>query len=106
MQLPKYQFKIKIFRKWIRIECVERESSVELSVTDSGNGIPLETREKLMQPFFTTKVIGKGTGLGLSISKGIVESHEGSLRVDAESPHTRFVVTIPKKHAKNLTLAA
>jgi signal transduction histidine kinase len=72
-------------------------TSLEVSVTDSGKGIPKAIRDKLMQPFFTTKGIGKGTGLGLSISRGIVHSHNGVLEVDTSCPNTRFVVRLPKR---------
>jgi len=63
---------------------------------DSGKGIAKQFRDKVGQPFFTTKQVGHGTGLGLSISKGIVEAHGGHLSRDAECEHTRFVVTLPK----------
>ena len=63
---------------------------------DSGKGIAKQFRDKVGQPFFTTKQVGHGTGLGLSISKGIVEAHGGRLNLDAECEHTRFVVTLPK----------
>jgi signal transduction histidine kinase len=68
-------------------------------VTDSGGGIPENIRDKVGQPFFTTKQVAHGTGLGLSISKGIVEAHGGHLNLDVECEHTRFVVTLPKAMA-------
>lgn len=68
---------------------------IVITVTDSGPGIPLDIRDKIMQPFFTTKEIGKGTGIGLSISKGIMEKHKGELYLDQESERTRFVVKLP-----------
>ncbi len=83
--------------KWIKISAREYSGSVEISVTDSGAGIPPEIAEKILQPFFTTKGVGVGTGLGLSISKGIMESHKGRLYYDPGSTHTRFVVTFPKQ---------
>jgi C4-dicarboxylate-specific signal transduction histidine kinase len=55
--------------KWVRIEACEHGNCIEISVTDCGNGIPEPLREKIMEPFFTTKDVGKGTGLGLSISQ-------------------------------------
>jgi len=67
----------------------------ERSATGSGRGIPEKIRDKLGQPFFTTKVVGQGTGLGLS-TRGIVEAHGGSLRLDPDCEHTRFVVILPK----------
>lgn len=82
--------------KWVTVELVDTGEYIEISVTDSGQGIPTEIREKIMQPFFTTKEVGKGTGLGLSISCGIIFSHKGKLTVDSKSQHTRFVITLPK----------
>jgi PAS domain S-box-containing protein len=82
--------------KWVKIECAESNGCLILSVTDSGNGVAAELREKIMQPFFTTKEVGKGTGLGLSIAKGIIEGHRGTLRYDEQSKNTRFVVILPK----------
>jgi signal transduction histidine kinase len=85
--------------RWIKIEVAKKQDSVEISVTDSGNGIAPSTQDRLMQPFFTTKGPGAGTGLGLSISKGIVEQHRGSLRLDRASANTRFVITLPRPSA-------
>lgn len=73
----------------------------QLIVKDSGNGICIETLEKLFVPFFTTKEIGKGTGLGLSISKGIVEEHEGDLDYQKLDGHTAFILTLPKHRKSN-----
>lgn len=86
--------------KWIEVAVERSGDSLELSVMDSGNGIPANVREKIGQPFFTTKEVGKGTGLGLSISRGIIEAHGGQLRIDSECPHTRFVITLPITAAK------
>jgi PAS domain S-box-containing protein len=83
--------------KWIEARASGDDSYVYLSVSDSGPGIPASLRSQIMMPFFTTKDVGKGTGLGLSVSAGIVESHQGSLTLDAASPHTRFVIRLPRK---------
>jgi PAS domain S-box-containing protein len=80
---------------WIRIETHSENGTAILTVTDSGNGIPLEIQQKLMQPFFTTKEIGKGTGLGLSISQGIISEHGGKFYYDSKSANTRFVIELP-----------
>jgi PAS domain S-box-containing protein len=82
--------------RWIKISVELVAAFVEISVTDSGPGIPPEIISKLMQPFFTTKGIGKGTGLGLSISRGIIEKHSGNFFIDATSPNTRFVIQLPQ----------
>lgn len=82
-------------KKWVRVRAERRENKIRLSVEDSGPPIPSAIREKIMQPFFTTKEAGKGTGLGLSISHGIVAAHGGKLWLDPQSAHTRFVVELP-----------
>ena len=87
--------------KWIQIEANDLGSKVELSISDSGPGIPNEVKEKIFQPFFTTKAIGKGTGLGLSISKGILSKHGGSLRLDDQFSNTRFMLVLPKEQSKD-----
>lgn len=69
---------------------------VEISVRDSGPGIPVELQEKIFQPFFTTKEFGRGTGLGLSISRGIVQDHGGTLRLEEADRSTCFVVSFPR----------
>lgn len=82
--------------KWIEISIRGTDEQAELTVTDSGHGIPTAIREKIMQPFFTTKEVGKGTGLGLSISRGIAGQHNGLLYVDEKCPNTRFVLKLPR----------
>lgn len=81
---------------WVTLQILEQTETVEISVTDSGPGIPIEVQKKMLQPFFTTKPVGKGTGLGLSISKGIIESHHGKLFVDNNCKNTKFVIVLPK----------
>ena len=88
----------KLETKWIKVSAKTTGTHVVLSISDSGLGIPESIRSKLMEPFFTTKEVGKGTGLGLSISKKIVESHGGTLQIDAASPNTCFVVSLPLTH--------
>ena len=69
---------------------------VEISVKDNGDGIPQKVKDKIFQPFFTTKPTGQGTGLGLSLSYDIVKAHGGEIKVNTqEGNHTEFVVQIP-----------
>ncbi len=66
-----------------------------LKVIDNGNGIPIGIKEKITEPFFTTKPPGEGTGLGLSISKSIIDKHFGTLNVQSRKGHTEFTITVP-----------
>jgi two-component system NtrC family sensor kinase len=69
---------------------------VVIEVADTGPGIPPEIREKIFQPFFTTKPAGEGTGLGLSLCRNVVEEHKGTLALESEpGPGARFTVTLP-----------
>lgn len=71
-------------------------SRVEISIKDNGAGIPDAIREKIFQPFFTTKPTGEGTGLGLSLSYDIItKGHGGTLRVlSEEGEMTEFIITL------------
>jgi signal transduction histidine kinase len=69
---------------------------IEISVKDNGSGIPEHIKEKIFQPFFTTKPTGQGTGLGLSLSYDIVKAHGGELKVDSrEGQGTLFNISLP-----------
>jgi signal transduction histidine kinase len=81
--------------RWIELRAEQLGNMVRISITDSGNGIPAEVREKIFQPFFTTKPVGQGTGLGLSVSAGIMQAHGGKIWVNAAAPHTEFVFSLP-----------
>jgi PAS domain S-box-containing protein len=71
-------------------------SYAQLSVEDTGTGIPREVQEHLFEPFFTTKEDGKGTGLGLSIAYTVVQQHQGVIQVDSSpGAGTRFTILLP-----------
>jgi two-component system, NtrC family, sensor kinase len=72
--------------------------SVEIRVRDNGTGIPPEVKDKIFNPFFTTKPAGEGTGLGLSISHDvIVKQHAGSIEVDTQpGEFTEFRIILPR----------
>ena len=76
-------------------------SSVEIRIRDNGTGIPPEVKDKLFNPFFTTKPAGEGTGLGLSISHDIiVKQHGGSIEVDTQpGEFTEFRIVLPRAAA-------
>jgi signal transduction histidine kinase len=72
---------------------------VRVSVCDSGPGIAASIRERLFEPFATTKPPGSGTGLGLHISHSVVARHGGRIDVESEPGRTCFVVTLPARSA-------
>jgi signal transduction histidine kinase len=74
-------------------------NTVEIRIRDNGTGIPSEVKEKMFNPFFTTKPAGEGTGLGLSMSHDIVvKQHEGKIEVQTEpGSFTEFIITLPRK---------
>jgi len=68
---------------------------IQISVKDNGNGIPESIKEKIFQPFFTTKPTGQGTGLGLSLSYDIVKAHGGELSVETkEGEGSEFIIQL------------
>jgi signal transduction histidine kinase len=76
-------------------------NKVEIRIRDNGTGIPLEVKEKMFNPFFTTKPAGEGTGLGLSMSHDIiVKQHGGTIDVETEpGTFTEFIITLPRTAA-------
>lgn len=84
-------------KQQIHIAVKDLENFVEVSVKDSGPGIPAGLRERIFQPFFTTKEVGRGTGLGLSVASGLIQAHGGRLTFESSGEGTRFVITLPKK---------
>ncbi|MFW6243527.1 MAG: ATP-binding protein, partial [Desulfovibrionales bacterium] len=82
---------------WITISSNRAGNSVEVSVSDTGTGIPEAVRPKIFDPFYTTKQVGKGTGQGLAIAhKVVVEKHHGEILVDTEAGKgTTFTIRLP-----------
>ena len=69
---------------------------VEIKVKDNGPGIPENVKQKIFQPFFTTKPTGQGTGLGLSLSYDIVKAHGGEIKMEtSEDSGTEFTIQLP-----------
>src|SRR5919112_1637283 len=80
----------------ITVRTASEDGRVLVEVSDDGPGIPDDVRERIFEPFYTTKDVGEGTGLGLDISyRVIVEDHKGDIRVLSEPGDTRFQVRLP-----------
>jgi len=87
----------KLPERWIRVGAESKGELVRITVTDSGKGIPEDVRDRIFEPFYTTKPSGMGTGLGLHISHSLAAQHGGSLTIDPAHPNTRFVLTLPRR---------
>jgi signal transduction histidine kinase len=88
------------FRPVLKVTTADLGEAVEIKVRDNGTGIPPDIKDKLFQPFFTTKPTGEGTGLGLSISYDIItQQHGGTITVDSEpGAFTEFTIHLPRSH--------
>jgi signal transduction histidine kinase len=86
------------FKPTLKVTTRNLDDAVEVRIRDNGVGIPAEIKDKLFQPFFTTKPTGEGTGLGLSISYDIVtQEHGGTITVDSQvGEFTEFTVQLPR----------
>ena len=86
----------KSYEPTISVSTKKINNEVVISVSDNGNGIPDAIKEKIFQPFFTTKPTGQGTGLGLSLAYDIVKAHGGNLLVTTkENEGTEFTIQLP-----------
>ncbi len=84
-----------IAAKTTEVKSPSDDIGVQISESDNGTGIPPEIKDKIFQPFFTTKPTGEGTGLGLSLSYDIVKAHGGSIKVNSqENVGTVFIIEI------------
>ncbi|NQZ12428.1 MAG: response regulator, partial [Algicola sp.] len=80
----------------ITINCRLKAQIIEISIKDNGCGMTDETKNKLFEPFYTTKGVGEGTGLGLSTAFGIVQKHQGEMSVESkQGVGTTIVVELP-----------
>jgi ligand-binding sensor domain-containing protein/signal transduction histidine kinase len=86
------------FMPAVRVASKNLPGKVEIRIRDNGNGIPASVREKIFNPFFTTKPAGVGTGLGLSLTYDIItQEHKGTIAVETkEGQFTEFILTIPR----------
>ena len=82
----------------IKITVTEENDDVRIVISDNGPGIPDNKKQKIFEPFYTTKDVQEGTGLGLSITFGIIKKHNGSIEVvDNEPSGTQFIISLPKR---------
>jgi signal transduction histidine kinase len=80
------------------VSTTKLDNKIEIRVKDNGPGIPKEIKDKVFQPFFTTKPTGQGTGLGLSLSYDIVKAHGGEIRVETKQKvGTQFIISLEIK---------
>jgi signal transduction histidine kinase len=84
------------------LEAGGSDDAIQITVSDNGPGIPDDIKDKIFQPFFTTKPTGQGTGLGLSLSYDIIKTHRGELKVESNVREgTTFIIRLPlKNHSK------
>jgi signal transduction histidine kinase len=88
----------------VRIAAERGGLGVRLSVEDDGPGIDPNVRDRLFEPFVTTKEVGKGTGLGLAVCRGLVEAIGGSIELDENVTRgARFVVELPTARSPTAT---
>jgi signal transduction histidine kinase len=86
------------FTPTVSVQTFQDNGQVVIRVADNGPGISDTVRQKIFQPFFTTKPTGQGTGLGLSISYDIVtKGHGGTLSVDTQPGNTVFTIRLPRQ---------
>jgi len=84
------------FMPAVTVSTKKTEDSIEIRVSDNGNGVPQKVIDKIFQPFFTTKPTGQGTGLGLSLSYDIVKAHGGEISIETkEGEGSVFMITLP-----------
>ncbi|HVM88970.1 MAG TPA: ATP-binding protein [Puia sp.] len=84
------------YKPLVSVQTQKSENSVYITVNDNGNGIPEAIKEKIFQPFFTTKPTGSGTGLGLSLSYDIIKAHGGKIKAETKDKEgTKFIIQLP-----------
>jgi two-component system NtrC family sensor kinase len=85
------------YKPVLSVTTAQKGNGIEITVKDNGTGIPKAIKDKIMQPFFTTKPTGEGTGLGLSLSYDIVvKGHGGTINVETEEGNgATFIIRLP-----------
>jgi polar amino acid transport system substrate-binding protein len=89
------------FQGMITISTTEKDSYLIININDNGGGMDELTQQKVCDPFFTTKGVGSGTGLGMAISFGIIEEHDGMLKISSTLMQgSDFSIYLPVKNAQ------
>lgn len=93
------------YKPLVSVQTKKVIDKIEIKVVDNGNGFPELIKEKIFQPFFTTKPTGEGTGLGLSLSYDIIKAHGGEIKVETKEARpddpvgwgdgTAFIIVLP-----------
>jgi len=78
----------------LTIRTNREENTVTIEIEDNGPGIPDDIKDKILQPFFTTKKGTQGTGLGLSITNDIVKAHGGNMDIHSQLGKTIFTISL------------
>ena len=95
-ELPTFERLATLYEPTVSVSTKKVGDKVEITVSDNGNGIPEKVKDKIFQPFFTTKPTGQGTGLGLSLSYDIVKAHGGDIKVESKDGEgTEFIIQLP-----------
>ncbi|MEP7323301.1 MAG: HAMP domain-containing sensor histidine kinase, partial [Saprospiraceae bacterium] len=94
-----------VYEPTVSVSTKKLENKVEIRVSDNGSGIPDDIKDKIFQPFFTTKPSGQGTGLGLSLAYDIIKAHGGSITINTyyREPGTLKMDTVTAKENSELT---
>ena len=79
----------------LKIATSQQENQIQVTIKDTGSGIPPEVLPKIFDAFFTTKSAGEGSGLGLHICKKIIDKHQGNINVDSKPGYTLFCIDLP-----------
>lgn len=100
MQEKSKQSDLKGYKPILTLTTLQKDNFIEIRVQDNGTGIPDAIKDKILQPFFTTKPTGEGTGLGLSLSYDtIVKGHDGSIAIESkEGEGSEFTIRLPLKN--------
>jgi signal transduction histidine kinase len=87
-----FQACVEVEEPFVQVATRKTENGIQISVSDNGPGIPENIKDKIFQPFFTTKPTGQGTGLGLSLSYDIIKAHGGSLSISSKTDDSTIFI--------------